>query len=254
MRLLGLQEVGAAELGLKLSEVKTRMRNAREAGFITTGKRGPGAPHMGAKDLAVFMLAMISPIEATAAAHGLREMRRAELQGCEWQNRTQLHANSVASDGERKKWKWDLAPWSPVVSFSERADLPDIVTCLTFFIELIAAKEAEIELREIAFESCADGLKITFEYEEQASPKDMAELFFLASLHDTGVLDDSSRDYFGDSDQPETWRIKAEYRLTESQTDRRTHVIKIDGQILQKLIRQVLGGAANSDQACCHTS
>ena len=233
MKLSNLQELGAAELGMKLSEVKTRVRFVREGGFFQSGPRGPGSPEMKAMDLSAFMLAMVSFVEPTAAKEGLTEMLRADLRGCEWFLPSAAFESFADPEDRHRKCLWSHAPLTPI--FGDQSDRPNVLRCLADLFSAAAKLHNVVRMESLSCETSPDGMMIKATFQEFAAPKAMR----IRYVSHTG--DKSDGWYFPDSDNPVWWKITIKYQIDESQRDRRRHLIEIPGDNISRLIRTVLG-------------
>ncbi|MEM7720742.1 MAG: hypothetical protein AAF376_00060 [Pseudomonadota bacterium] len=233
MRLTELTETIAAELGMKLSEVNTRGRFAREAGFLRSGPRGRGALDMEPADLAAYLLAMVSFVEPTQSAFGLRELQRSNFEFCEWFDREAVEASLFETDEERKpkKWRWSPAPLSPL--FGNIFETKDPIWCLAKLVAAVGHRPDDVALLKIESKTDKDGLSVTLSYSEMATGEQMKDRFIQWSG------DNSDGWYFPESDEIRRWTIDARFLLGESQMDQRSRTVAIEGVPLSRLIRRV---------------
>lgn len=220
----------AAELGMKHTEVNTRVRYIREAGFISSGGRGSGAPHMNAKDLAAFCLGMISFVEGTNAGNGLSELQRSRLESCKWLDLKCTEA-SFSNDADKRPRKnlWSDAPLPPI--FGDILVTNDPIYCLSSVLDA-AGSGLRLDLRCLGSRSDRHGLSVFIQFSIFATPNEMKERYVLWSQ------DPSDGMYFSDEDQERQWNIDAHFLLREDQMDKRNQTTSIDGDILSRLVRK----------------
>lgn len=231
MRLADFIDAAATELGMQRSEVNTRLRHVREAGYLRSGPRGRGALHMNADDLAAALLALIDAVEPTASGRGLREMVRMEFDFCQWINLSTL--DRLPRPGEQPlKGRWAGAPLSPAMG---TALVPsDPWACLAGLLTAVVQDPALIAIEGIGRESCMDGVTLTFDHREHASAATMKARYV------AHTWDESDGWFFGDSTKPGQWRIITSFRVSEPQADRRRHLLELPGKLIARLARAVL--------------
>lgn len=230
MKLTELTETISAELGMKPSEVKTRARYIREGGYLQSGGRGTGAPHMNSQDLAAFALGMVSFVEPTAAPQGIREMKRIPFRGCEWYDLNAAGKSYVAENPQSQKCCWYVAPLSPLLKGS---DDPDVLLFMSNLADALVHEPDKLKINFLRCETREDGMIIKIQYQELATYQAMSKAYVAETK------DNSDGMYFSDDPEPVWWQITATYQLDETQRDRRTQTIEISGDILSRIIRNV---------------
>jgi hypothetical protein len=154
MRLKALQDLFGESTGEPASEMRTRVDVLRSAKLLTTGPRGPGAPHMTARDLATLLLATLAPGAALKCAETVEAVGAAELFG----------VDRIPHDGSRptgwsrnvRAWRDDDAALLPAAMIGARTALDAVEAAIAAYV----ADDPDPGIEGIEVEAVATGPRV----------------------------------------------------------------------------------------------
>lgn len=240
MKLAQLIEKIASDLGERYGNVRLKARLMREAGMLSSGKRGTAGADMTDPDLSKSFLAQLTIGDTAGVVAEVQELGSTPFSGSEWTDMAVVFAvtSGRAEDKRHCTYKHRKACLPPGF---EGLSMPATASeALARLIRLAAKPGSRVEIQHLECRSDEHGLTVEIKY------SDMLERRLVVSTYVEQSGDSSDGMMFAEIiyPDPSQWDFTLSFTRYGMQRSRKVQMQRIPGEIIARIAREALGGEA----------
>lgn len=238
MKLAQLTEKIASDLGERYGNVRLKTRLGREAGKLSSGKRGTAGADVVSPDLTWSWLAQLTIGETSGVVAEVEELGSTQFSLCEWVDMQLVYGRtSHQTNGEFQGRYKHTGPCLPP-GFEGLEHPVTASEALSRLLLLTARPKSLIHIRHLECRSDESGLTIEIRY------SDMLERRLVVSRYVEQSGDSSDGMMFAEIvyPDPSQWDFTLSFTRYGKQRSRKEQMQRIPGEIIARIAREALGG------------
>lgn len=238
MKLAQLTEKIASDLGERFGNVRLKTRLGREAGKLSSGKRGPAGADVITPDVTWSLYAQLTRGETSGVVAEVEELESTPFSLCEWVDMELLHGRTSRRTDDKVLGSYKHTGACLPPGFEGLQAPVTASEALSRLLSLAAKPKSLIKIRHLECRSDEDGLTIEFQY------SDMLERRLVVSRYVEQSGDSSDGMMFAEIvyPDPSQWDFTLSFTRYGMQRSRKEQMQRIPGEIIARIAREALGG------------